>query len=300
VAIEKATVLGIDAGGTSTRARVVAGEIVLHACTGGPGNPLTVHAETLAQHYAQALDGCPVPAVVAACAAGAGDPQARRQIESLLAARFPLSEIHVFPDYAGAWMAAPSGTDVVVLAGTGSVVCSRTRDGGFVSSGGLGWILGDHGSAARLGRALLEHYCAAPDAQLASRVERLFGTSAPTRIAAAIQSSPTPPALLATAAPTLTAAADRGERWAEDVLQSEMGALAWTLLSHAAAHLSPTGPLTVALAGGVWESAAAQAIFASALIDSGLDCSVARVQREPVEGAVRLAVELSDGTSARH
>jgi N-acetylglucosamine kinase-like BadF-type ATPase len=238
--------------------------------------------------------------VVAACAAGAGDPQARRQIESLLADKFPGAEIHVFPDYAAAWMAAPVGTNVVVLAGTGSVVCSRARDGGFVSSGGLGWILGDHGSAARLGRALLEHYCAAPDAQLAGRLERLFGISAPTRIAAAIQSSSTPPVLLATAAPTLTAAADSGERWAHDVLQSEMGSLAQTLLSHAAAHLSPRGPLKVALTGGVWESPAAQAIFATALIDSGLDCSVARVQREPVEGAVRLAMELSNGISARH
>ena len=69
----------------------------------------------------------------------------------------------VAPDYVAAFLAAPRGSDVCIVAGTGSVVCSRADDGSFVVSGGRGWILGDHGGAARLGRAALEHYVTDPE-----------------------------------------------------------------------------------------------------------------------------------------
>ena len=71
--------------------------------------------------------------------------------------------MHVAPDYVAAFLAAPPDSDLCIVAGTGSVVCSRAVDGSFLISGGRGWILGDHGGAARLGQAALEHYVA--DAQ---------------------------------------------------------------------------------------------------------------------------------------
>ena len=298
MSLVRTTVLAIDAGGTSTRARAVSQAITVHSGTGGPGNPLTVARSALAHHYAQALEGCPAPTIVVACVAGAGGRKGCEQITALLTGRFPNAAVHVFPDYVGAWMAAPQGTDAVVVAGTGSVVCSRTIEGTFVSSGGVGWILGDHGSAARLGRALLEHYCLFATPWLAADIQATFGTSAPDELAARVLSSTHPPSLLAKAAPILTAAADSGHEWARKLLASELAPLAQTVASHAARHLSSSKDITVALAGGVWMSVGARSAFAAALSESAAACSVVRVARESIDGVVRLAVELSNQSSA--
>ena len=140
--------LGIDAGGTATRARAVRAGSVVHEGSGGPGNPLMVRGDALREHYEAALAGCPEPDVAVACVAGSGHEESRCRVETLLRTRFPAAAVHVLPDYAAAWAAAPANAAAVVVAGTGSVVCTRREDGTFRVSGGLGWMIGDHGSAA--------------------------------------------------------------------------------------------------------------------------------------------------------
>jgi glucosamine kinase len=238
--------------------------------------------------------------VIAACVAGAGAEVGRRRIARILSERFPAAAVHVFPDYIGAWMAAPADTDILVIAGTGSIICSRTRDGEFHTAGGHGWILGDHGSAVRLGRALLEHYCAGSEKGLAAEIGHLFGTSAPAELAVTVQSSPTPAALLARAAPLLTAAAETGEAWAERLVDSEMFALAGTLRSHLANERIPPRDVRVALSGSVWSSGAAREGFADALAHMGVVARLDHLDVEMTEGTVRLAVALSDGQPAEH
>ncbi|HET7246891.1 MAG TPA: hypothetical protein VFJ07_18850 [Streptosporangiaceae bacterium] len=71
---------------------------------------------------------------MAACAAGTCGPAQRAQIAGLLAGRFPGADIHVAPDYVAAFLAAPQGTDACIVAGTGSVVCSRAFCGGVWAS----------------------------------------------------------------------------------------------------------------------------------------------------------------------
>ena len=102
---------------------------VIYEGTGGPGNPLTADLETVRASYLAALAGCPLPARVAACVSGAGSEPRRTQITDLLAGRFPGADVLVVPDYVAAFLAAPPGTDVCVVAGTGSVVCSEAEDG---------------------------------------------------------------------------------------------------------------------------------------------------------------------------
>lgn len=142
---------GIDAGGSSTRARALERSAPVFEGVGGPGNPLMAGPETIRASYQAALDGCPAAARVAVCVSGGGGEAQRAQIAALLADRFPYADVHVAPDYVAAFMAAPLGSDLCIVAGTGSVVCSRAADGSFPVSGGRGWILGDHGGAARLG-----------------------------------------------------------------------------------------------------------------------------------------------------
>ena len=203
-------VVGIDAGGTRTRARAVADDEIVHDGSGGPGNPLAVSTSVLAQSYRSALDGCPEPAVVAVCAAGAGNQDGRRRIELVLRDRFPAAELRVAPDYVAALVAAGEAADIVVVAGTGSVVCSRAAAGRARVSGGHGWIVGDHGSArpprAPCSRSLLRRR------QRAARRRRAAGVrdDDPRRLVAALHNSGAPAAWLARAAPLLTAAVETG------------------------------------------------------------------------------------------
>jgi glucosamine kinase len=287
--------LGIDAGGTSVRARAVVGDTVVHDGVGGPGNPLAVAPDALARSYGDALDGCPDPARVVACAAGAGRGDGRERVERLLSERFPGAAVSVLPDYVAAFMAAP-GSEVVVIAGTGSIVCSRTSDGAFEVSGGLGWIVSDQGSAARLGRALLERHCATgalPPADAAA-IERVVGTADPRRVAAAVHAADSTPALLASVAPLLTAAVERGEDWAHAALDAEMGGLAALTAAHVRRCCSTTPEaVRVGLVGGVWSAAAASAAFARALARLGVPTGhLTAHDVAPVDGALRLAREL--------
>ncbi|HEX9065427.1 MAG TPA: BadF/BadG/BcrA/BcrD ATPase family protein [Streptosporangiaceae bacterium] len=286
---------GIDAGGSSTRALAVAGGRVVFAGRGGPGNPLAAGQDALTASYLTALAGCPDPAAVAACVSGAGGARERGQIADLLADRFPGASIQVVPDYAGAILAAPDGTDVVVIAGTGSVVCSPAGGGRYHVSGGRGWILGDRGGAARLGQAALEWYCAdrATDPEVTAQVRDCLGQTDWRGIVAALAVSPNPAALLASAAPVLTAAAEGGADWATTRLAAEMSALAAVTCRHIERHLSPAGQVRVALTGGVWASPAARAAFSHALAAPGSP-SRARITilpdpLDPLDGAIRLA-----------
>jgi N-acetylglucosamine kinase-like BadF-type ATPase len=286
-------VVGIDAGGSATRARATRQGAVVYEGSGGPGNPLTADSKTLRASYRTALAGCPAAARVAACVSGTRGQAQRDQIAGLLAGRFPGADIQVAPDYVAAFLAAPEGTDACVVAGTGSVVCSRAADGGYRVSGGRGWILGDHGSAARLGRAALEHFVthpAAVPASFAAAIGEIFGDSDWRSVVRAVQTARNPAPLLARAAPVLTAAAQAQQRWATEQLEAEMTALAATVARHIEQHIQGAPEVRVALCGGVWASQAARSSLTSALARaSGCRVIVTRSPSDPIAGALRLA-----------
>jgi N-acetylglucosamine kinase-like BadF-type ATPase len=286
-------VVGIDAGGSSTRARAVSGGAIVHEGVGGPGNPVMARPETVRTSYNRALLGCPSPGRVVACVSGTSHEAKRAQIEDLLTARFPGASVSVLPDYLACIMAAPAGTDVCVVAGTGSVVCNRAADGSYCVTGGHGWILGDHGSAARLGRAALEYFVADPrgaPAPFAESVGQLFGGSDWRAVVRAVHAAPNPAPLLARAAPFLTAAAEGQLGWAVGLLDQEMTALAASAVRHVERYLPGKREVQVAQSGGVWTSEAARSSFARALERcAGRRFTIGRSVNHPLDGAVRLA-----------
>lgn len=284
--------VGIDAGGSSTRARAVARGKVIFDGRGGPGNPLVVDERLLSVSFATALAGCPEPGFVAACVAGAANAEPRSRISSVLTSLFPNAVVQVHPDYVAAVEAAPTDADVIVVAGTGSVVCSRMPDGAYATSGGRGWILGDFGSAARLGRAALEWFCGDPVAagpEFAAEVGSLVGTCDWHEIVAALSVAQSPAAFLARAAPLLTGAAAREEGWAAQRLEMEMSALAAEIVRHVEQHLGGQEVRRVALSGGVWESQEAELCFRAILARALPRCGVVKCVLSPLDGAVRLA-----------
>jgi glucosamine kinase len=286
-------IVGIDAGGSSTRARAMLSGATVYEGIGGPGNPLTADPETVRASYYQALASCPAAAQVAACVAGAGSEARRAQIAELLAIRFPGAQIRVEPDHVAAFLAAPAGTDACIMAGTGSAVCSRAADGTYQVSGGRGWILGDHGGAARLGRAVLERFVDDPsqasDACTAA-IRQVFGDDDWRLVIRSVHTAPDPAPLLARFAPLLTEAAESRTDWAVRVLDQEMLALATTAARHIDRYIPAVRAVHIALAGGVWRSPAARSSLTAAVkrVSSGQPIVTSSVD-DPVAGALRLA-----------
>lgn len=286
--------LGIDAGGSSIRARAVLAGAVVHDGRGGPGNPLAVDRGELARNYERAVRGCPEPGFVSACVAGAGARAGQVVVEDVLRARLPRAVVSVVPDYVAAYMAARDA-DVVVIAGTGSIVCSRDDPGGeFRISGGRGWRAGDPGSGASLGRAVLARLWTSPAPELAAAVRDVLGATDRSEIEGALERSRTPAADLARAAPLLLASAAAREGWARAALDEEMGALAASLHDHVERWVGQQQRQTaVALVGGVWASRCAVAAFERQVVVRLPEARVALCAAAPVDGAVRLAAELA-------
>ncbi|WP_410600120.1 N-acetylglucosamine kinase [Amycolatopsis sp. lyj-90] len=155
-------VVGVDAGGTSTRAIAVdASGVVLGTGRAGGANPNSHPPAEAAARIASAITGALGaldPAATAACVVGmAGvsklsDPS----IAEIFATAWKdagISPVRTVPDVEVAYASATSAPDgSVLVAGTGSIA-GRIRGRRMVSTvGGYGWLLGDEGSAYWLGR----------------------------------------------------------------------------------------------------------------------------------------------------
>src|SRR5438105_5133143 len=165
--------LGVDGGGTNTRAAILntLGEL----CGEGhadAANFLRVGLEAAAGNVKRAVeDACAQarirPAQIAgACIglAGVQHPKHHRQMYHALKAALPIRAITLETD---ARIALAGATDlrpgVVIIAGTGSISCGINSRGKFVRAGGWGPTMGDEGSGYYIGRRALEAVVSAYD-----------------------------------------------------------------------------------------------------------------------------------------
>lgn len=150
--------LGIDAGGTHTRARLVSGDgQVLGTGKGGPANtPAGLPSGLLAieEAWSQALTQSSLsPAKISSIYAGLGMAGLNRRgvLEGLKGHVFPFRSIAFASDAAIANLGAHAGGDgAVVIVGTGSVGFARVGERIF-TIGGYGFPVSDEGSGAELG-----------------------------------------------------------------------------------------------------------------------------------------------------
>jgi len=148
------SVLGLDIGGSSSRARLSAGGRVLGEAD-GPGANVAALPPAVAERRLTALLaelGQMHPVACCAGAAGAEVPEARGRLEELLARLLPGCRVSVVHDTRLVLAAAGMDTGIALIAGTGSVAYGRDRDGRESRAGGWGWLLGDDGSAVWFAR----------------------------------------------------------------------------------------------------------------------------------------------------
>jgi N-acetylglucosamine kinase-like BadF-type ATPase len=177
----RSLVIGIDAGGTRTRAALAeaaADGAVLAEGSGGPGNALSVPREDLIRHLTDAIGAAvlhlgpaersAVRAVVGGFSGAATDsgPHAGRELavsclRSALAAHdIPagvIDAVEVVDDLETAFAAAPGSPPdgLVQIAGTGAVAGRVANHRRTALADGDGWLLGDAGSGFWLGREVM-------------------------------------------------------------------------------------------------------------------------------------------------
>jgi N-acetylglucosamine kinase-like BadF-type ATPase len=195
----------------------------------------------------------------------------------------------------------PDGWGLAIVAGTGSIALAVDRDGRDARAGGWGYLLGDEGSAWRVGQRALQTACRAadgigpPTALLAAFLNEL-GTSDAREFIPAVYRGKWDKAAIARLAPVAWAAAEGGDATAAAIFAEEARELAKTAAGAVAAGGLPRDGVPVALTGGmVVENAAFRARFLAELSALGVTPGPVGLVDDPVVGAVVLARKLLAG-----
>jgi len=293
--------VGLDCGGSSSRVLAVdeSGNIVFQGQSGA-ANLVSTPDQRLRRNLQHATRGCASANFVCGCFAGLVSDETRTKGEDLLKQMFPGSTVRAEPDYTAAFYSSPQDTDICVIAGTGSLVCSKGLDGRMTKSGGRGYVLGDFGSGFHYGRDALVHYLDHPktcSSNLRHAVHDLFGTDQEGQIIAAVYASG-PPQILARLAKVLGTDAKDGEVYALQSINRNGSALVDVVCEHVHRYLKPAQTLNISLAGGIWKASPIyKDRFQELLIARYPERQVIvhRLTKPPLYGAVELAKELGIG-----
>ncbi len=166
-------VIGIDGGGSKTRAMVADEHGRAIAETVGPGSAVRPgrveeSAAVIAEVVRDALASCDMthvtPRVICVGVAGAGRDAERHELWQALVGRDLAAELVVQSDFSIALDDAfGDGPGVLLISGTGSVAFGRGPTGATARAGGWGPVCGDEGSGAWIGRRALSIVTAASD-----------------------------------------------------------------------------------------------------------------------------------------
>ncbi len=219
-------VLGIDGGGTRTRASIVDGERVLAFVEHGSIKRLRVGSEVadanlrtlLKGVFAQA--GSPSVSAASVGVASATMPGVAEWIGAVLR-EFGISRSEVVGDHIIALDAAfKGGPGILQIAGTGTNCVGRAPDGSYENAGGWSSRLGDEGSGYWIGLHAVRRALVAYDREEPSRVldtvGRIWGTKTLDELVNVGDGTPAPD--FAALAPAISQLAEEGDAVAAGVL----------------------------------------------------------------------------------
>ncbi len=279
-------VLGVDAGGSGTRAALVVDGVTTQRYSSGPFN------------FLLSGDGVPQMAALARAArpaaVGIGVPGIAREPGAAAAFAATVSEAcgtpaRVASDATVAWLGAFLGSPgIVVIAGTGSVAVGGSP-GALQRTGGHGHLVGDEGGAYWIGRLALRAALAAaegtgPPTRLRDALAQAVGVSLD-ELVLRVQRSPGDRAVLASLAPVVGRCAAAPD---EDPVACAIIAEAAAALAGLAGVLRQRlGELPVAGVGGVFAMPPLQAAFQAAT-------AAVEPLAQPEVGAALLAAGLDE------
>ncbi|MDX6201821.1 MAG: hypothetical protein QOJ83_1321 [Frankiales bacterium] len=243
--------IGVDAGGTGTRAVVTRAGEVVDRLTGGPLNVL-LHADALDRLALMITSSGATEAGLGL--AGVRSPLEADRIAAELESRTGAT-VAVGDDAESALLGAFAGAPgIVVIAGTGSAAYGRSAERAL-RVGGHGYLLGDEGGGYWIGnqgvrRALTSSDGTGPAAPgLEALVRKHFGVDEVGQVEGIVYAAPTDRAALAGLTPALAGSDDPA---VAEIFHEAAASLA----SLVTAVHDRLGPLPVAMIGGVWNIAA--------------------------------------------
>jgi N-acetylglucosamine kinase-like BadF-type ATPase len=296
--------LGIDGGGTRTRAVVLDSRGMELARVDGP--PTLVDASDPQPSIDAAIEICQMAAAVVhhklplsglwAGIAGAASEPIRTTVEDAIRETGIASSVAVGSDAHAAYFDAfGDGSGILLVSGTGSGAVGRGEDGRWVRCGGWGLLLGDEGSGYALGLSGLRGVARGWDGRgpktiLESRLVRACGLERPQELIAWVASAPKRE--IAGLSPVICQAAEDGDDLAQALIETAVE----DLVGHVLTVMRRLGPWHcrphVALAGGlINEDRPLRMRVKSAL--SGLVCSPIGRPVDAARGAARMAIRLA-------
>ena len=287
-------VLGLDIGGSTTRARLEADGTLVGEASGGSASMTAAGPERAAAALADVLGQLPVPpgSLDAVCAGAAGALTAAGTHDFLRATLAPLTARGrvVVVDDASLILPAAGLTDgIAIICGTGSIAAGRWQ-GQSARAGGWGYLLGDEGSGYWIVRSairalLTRRFRGEPAGPLGAGLLAAAGVSDLEELRAAFYRHPAPrhwarfaPVVLDSADPEAASAT----RAAADALAD--------LAVQIAGQLGAPAELPVVLAGGLMQHAALRAAALAAVTRVRPEGAARILDVPPVIGAVRLAL----------
>jgi N-acetylglucosamine kinase-like BadF-type ATPase len=300
--------LGVDGGGTRTRALLVAADgAVLGAGEAGSSNvnaagfDAAVGALLEATRAAWASAGIGARAVDAAFLgiSGAANPATARRIERAIteAGAVASGRCGVASDIEAALAGGiPGRPGMALIAGTGTFCLGRDGTGKLARCGGWGWLVDDEGGGAGLGRAALRAVFLAGDGRgaptgLSSLVLAHAGVGGVLDLVPWIYGRPAQGPACAALAPLVTRAAAEGDAVALGLLRDGAGALAG-LVRRVVEQLVWSGSPELILVGGLARSGAPyQPLVEEALRTAVPGLRIVEPVLTPVAGAALLAME---------
>jgi len=302
-------VLGIDGGGTRTRASIVAGDQVLAFALNGSIKRLRVGKEAAEENLRALLKEVYAMAGVtslqaASCGVASATMPGTAEWITAVFNDFSIARSEVVGDEVIALDAAfHGGPGILQIAGTGSNTIGRAPDGSRECAGGWSSHLGDEGSGYWIGlhsvrRALRAHDHEQPT-KILERVGEIWGTSTLEDLVNLGDSTPGPD--FAALAPAIYALAEAGDAVAHGVLQQAAADLVEFVLLVRAKLRSKhgiVGEVPVAWTGGVIEKmASVREAFIAGLAAAAPQMPVAREGVVSIDGALWRANKLADSAN---
>jgi N-acetylglucosamine kinase-like BadF-type ATPase len=300
-------VIGIDGGGTRTRARLAntRGE-TFSTGEAGPANPHARGFEAAEREILTAIQSAFESAhaekqmVAATCLGIGGVDRAEERTRFAAWARETIApRVQVVND--GEIVLAAGSSEnwgVALIAGTGSIAWGKTRDGRIARAGGWGYLIGDEGSGFDLARGALRAVTQAEDGRgeptrLRGAILTHWGIESVSELIPRVYRSGLAPADLAGLAPLVVRTAAEGDAVAQRLIERASAALADTVIAVARQLRFRESEIPLALTGGLLlETEWLRTSLVAELKNRGTNFSPITLVHEPVAGAVRIAIEL--------
>ncbi len=303
-----AYILGVDGGGTKTVALVADTQgRILGQGLGGPSNYHTVGAENAIGAIREAAQRAveharlksPQIHVAVLGLAGAGRPGDAMFMQVSLELARLAADIYVTHDadiaLAGAMACGPG---VVVIAGTGAIAFGMSAAGKIQRVDGWGHIIGDAGSAYDIARRALiaafrAHDGRGPSTMLTNLLVKYFQTRSMEDIVGVIYTHREKKQHIASAAPLVFEAADKGDSVSLGILRragQELGLSAWTVIRGLG---MADEPVNVACVGGIFRTPhpALQEAFRYTVTAAAPKATIAPPRFPSAVGAVLLSLK---------